>query len=289
LAVNGEKIMRLTVANFSFEILPLEGTLSVAHALGFKGVDIAGFHARGNCSFEPEAVAADPQKQADTLLPLLEKYGLFVSDYFTQFGAAPRLHSLNDPDPAVRKRNLSLLRGAARFARLIGSPGVTILPGIDHPSQTNAENIAISAEVLRHAVQIAGEQGIELRFEPHMGSIADAPELAVQLVEAAPGAKITFDISHFMLQYIPLERIYTMIPHVGHVHVRQARPGRMQVAFDEGAIDFVEVIHRLEAAGYTGDLTIEYVCENWFGLNRNDTLYETSVTKRALEPYVGLS
>jgi hypothetical protein len=53
--------MRLTVSGHSFEILSLEGVLALCKHLGFKGVDISGFHARGRCSIEPEAIAADPQ------------------------------------------------------------------------------------------------------------------------------------------------------------------------------------------------------------------------------------
>ena len=38
--------MRLTVSNHAFEYLDLEGTLALTKAMGFKGVDIAGFHNR---------------------------------------------------------------------------------------------------------------------------------------------------------------------------------------------------------------------------------------------------
>lgn len=276
--------MRLSVANYSFEVLPLEATLMVCKSLGFDAVDIAGFHARGNCSFEPEAVRADPQKQADILNPLLQKYELDVVDFFPQFGAAPSLHSLNDPDPDVREKNMAYVRGAAHFCQLIDSPGMTILPGVDHTSRSLAENIDVSIEYLRRAVNIAGEYGVEVRYEPHMGSLADTPELALQLVDAVPGLKVTLDIAHFMLQYIPLERVYALVPHTGHVHVRQARPGKLQVAHDEGVIDFADLFRRLQAVGYTGAMTVEYVCADWFEVNRNDTLYESSVAHAELAP-----
>jgi hypothetical protein len=94
--------MKLAVGNYSFEVLPLEATLMVCTSLGVENITDAGFHDRGRCSFEPGDVAANPQKQADILLPLLEKYQLSVMDYFTQFGATPALHSLNDMDERVR-------------------------------------------------------------------------------------------------------------------------------------------------------------------------------------------
>ncbi len=280
--------MRLTVSNYSFEVLPLEPTLMICHELGFKGVDIGGFHARGKCSFEPEDIAANPQKQADILKPLLDKYELTVVDFFPQFGTNPAHHSINDPDPAIRERDLYLARGAAEFCQLIGCPGMTILPGVDHLERSHAENMQVSGEMLKQIVAIAAEYGVEVRFEPHMGSVANTPELALQLIQAAPGLKATLDISHFTLQYIPMERVYSLIPHTGHVHVRPARPGKLQTAYDEGTIDFVDLIQRLQSVHYNGALSIEYVCADWFGVNRNDTLYETVVTKQALEKYVGV-
>ena len=80
--------MRLTVSNHSFEYLPLEGTLALAKAMGFTGVDIAGFHNRGRCSLEPDEVGADPEAHADRLNALLEQYGLDAVDFFPQFGAS---------------------------------------------------------------------------------------------------------------------------------------------------------------------------------------------------------
>lgn len=276
--------MRLSISNYSFEVLPLEATLMVCKSLGFNAVDIAGFRDRGRCSFEPEAVLADPQKQADILNPLLQKYELDVVDFFPQFGAAPSLHSLNDPDESVREKNMAYVRGAARFCQLINCPGMTILPGIDHTSRSLADNIAVSITYLQRAVEIAGEYGIEVRYEPHMGSLADTPELALQLVDTVPGLKMTLDIAHFMLQYISMDRVYALLPHTGHVHVRQARPGKLQVAHAEGDIDFVDLFNRLQAVGYQGAMTVEYVCADWFEVNRNDTLYESSVAYAELAP-----
>lgn len=278
--------MKLAVGNWSFEVLPLEATLMVCKSLGFDAVDIAGFHDRGHCSFEPADVLTNPQKQADILTPLLEKYQLTVTDYFTQFGAAPALHSLNDIDQTIRERNMEYVRGAAQFSKLIGSPGITILPGVDHVQRSLAENLAVSIDYLRKAVAIASEYGIEVRFEPHMSSVAYTPELALQLIDAVPGLKITLDYAHFILQYIPIERINALIPYTGHVHVRQARYGKLQVAHSEGIIDYPDVISRLKALGYDGTMSCEYVCADWFEVNRNDTLYETSVAREMLLPYI---
>jgi sugar phosphate isomerase/epimerase len=276
--------MQLAIANFSFEIVELEPTLMISRALGFDAVDIGAFHDRGHCSFEPEALLADPQGNADQLNRLLDRYELRVTDVFPQWGAAPSLHSFNDPDPAVRAHSLELVRGAARFTKLVGSPGMTVLPGVDHTSRPLAENLEISGAALKRAVEIAGEEGIELRFEPHMSSVSDTPELALQLVEMAPGLKVTLDYTHFVLQYISLERIHALIPYTGHVHVRQAGWGQLQSSFHMGVIDYADVVARLESVGYTGALTSEYVCSDWYDINQNDVVFESVAVRDALRP-----
>jgi sugar phosphate isomerase/epimerase len=144
-------------------------------------------------------------------------------------------------------------------------------------------------EYLSRARDIALRHGVQLRFEPHMGSIADTPELALDLVEAVPGLTVTLDVAHFTLQYIPTERVFPLLPHTGHVHVRQARPGTLQVAWDEGGIDFGDLAERLRDAGYTGTMSVEYVCADWYGVNRNDTLFETAQARDALSGRVPLT
>jgi sugar phosphate isomerase/epimerase len=256
----------------------------ICKALGYDAVDVGAFLDRGHCSFEPEALLADPQGNADRLNRLLDRYQLTVTDVFPQWGAAPSLHSFNDPDPSVRARCIDLVHGAARFTKLVGSPGMTVLPGVDHTSRPLAENLEISGAALKRAVEIAGEEGIELRFEPHMSSVSDTPELALQLIEMAPGLKVTLDYTHFVLQYIALERIHALIPFTGHVHVRQAGWGQLQSSFHNGVIDFANVVERLKSVGYSGTLTSEYVCSDWYGINQNDVVFESVAVRDALRP-----
>jgi sugar phosphate isomerase/epimerase len=280
--------MHLTASAYSFEVLPLEACLSIVHHMGFRTVDLSGFHARGRASVEPEAIAADPAGEAAKMRALLDKYSLHCSDFFPQFGTSPSHHSLNDPDPAVRARCFDLVRACADFCQRLDIGGMTLLPGVDHPSRKHEDNLALSGEGLRRAAEIAGEYGVEIRFEPHMGSVAQTPELAIRLVtEFAPAAKITLDYSHFTLQYIAFERIHAMIPYTGHVHVRPSRMGKLQTRWVENTIPWADVIERLRATGYAGALSLEYVCADWFDLNQVDTLVETWATKDALLPLVG--
>ncbi|MBW4437929.1 MAG: sugar phosphate isomerase/epimerase [Pleurocapsa minor GSE-CHR-MK-17-07R] len=279
--------MKLSVGNFSFQRLPLDATLMVCKSLGFGWVDLGVFAGETPSQIAPKAIAEDPRREADKLAALLDKHGLRASDLFTQFGPAHEIHSINDPDPAVRAEDLRQLQAVAQLCSMIGCPGITILPGMEQAGRSQAENIAESIAFLRQAVDITGEQGVELRFEPHIGAVAYSPELALELVHGAPGLKVTLDLSHFVQQYIPLERVWPLVPHTGHVHIRSARAGKLQTMWRENTIDFPGLIQRLGDAGYQGALCIEYVCGDWYDVNQIDTITETYFARQALAPLVG--
>lgn len=280
--------MRLTVSNHSFEYLSLEGTLALAKAMGFKGVDIAGFHSRGRCSLEPDEVGAHPQAFADQLNRLLDQYELEAVDFFPQFGAVLTERCFNSPDPATRQQNLDAFRGIVTFCKLTRIPGFTISPGIHFPERSYEQNVDTAAEAMRALVVIAGEQGITVRFEPHMMSVTDTPERALDLLGRAPGATVTLDYSHFTLQYMPDERVHPLLAHTDHFHIRPARPGKLQARLDENTIDFIDIVHRLTALNYQRCLSVEYVYMTWYDCNQVDCLTETIFTKDLLEPYVSV-
>src|SRR5215470_9679051 len=151
--------MRLTVSTHAFEAVNLETTLVISKMLGFKGVDIAGFHSRGRCSYEPDEVGAAPEKFADDLKRLLNKYELDAVDFFPQFAVSFDERAINDPDPAVRQKNFDSMRGIAKFCKLASIPGVTVLPGVNYPNRPLEENLKSAGEGLKKYVEICGEQG----------------------------------------------------------------------------------------------------------------------------------
>jgi sugar phosphate isomerase/epimerase len=279
--------MQLTVSSYTFGALPIDGALAVCHSLGFTGVDIAGFRNGLRASYDPDAVGANPDKNAEELKRLLDQYELKAINFFAQFGTSFEDRSTNHPDRTVHEKNAASVRGIARFCKLVGIPGITVLPGVDHPGCTQEENLDIAGEALGLWTQIAGDEGISLCFEPHVGSVSCTPELALSLIERSPQTKIALDYSHFVLQYIPVERIHPIIPYAGHFHIRPARSGRLQTRWVDGSIDFVDIIQRLKNAGYADYLSIEYVSADWYDMNQLDTISETLTTKLALETYVG--
>lgn len=275
--------MKIGIASWTFEALPLKDVAALSKALGFERMDIAGFVGRGRCSCNPFEAAAQPDRQADRLLRELEPFGMSVPDYFPQPGATLSRSALNDPDAAVRSRNREMLEGVLTFCKLAGIPGITLSPGVNHPHVPFERNVETSAAEFAWLAERAASAGITVRVEPHAQAIADTPERIMYILERAPGVKVTLDYAHFLLQYIEMDRIHKLLPFTDHVHVRQARMGKLQTRTEEGIIDYADIAARLKKLDYQGVFSLEYVHMDWYDCNQVDCIQETLKTKAILE------
>ena len=106
--------------------------------------------------------------------------------------------------------------------------------------------------------------GATLTHETHTGCLTEDPTVAHRLVAAVPGLQLTLDPSHFWYEDDhdrPQECYEELLPHVAHVHVRQATPEENGVPMDDpdGRVDFERLVGRLDAVGYDGALSVEYI------------------------------
>ena len=130
----------------------------------------------------------------------------------------------------------------------------------------------MAAAELQWRVDHAAHLGIELRIEPHIGSIVPIPELVSALLEEVPGLRLTLDAGHFAFQAIELDRILPLARFAGHVHVSGARAGGVHVTWVDNEIDFERLVPAVEAAGFTGRYCIEYVPMSKWGANATDVV-----------------
>ena len=274
--------MQLAAHSFEFPTLSLENTCRVIAALELPAVDIGAL--KGYAHIDPDEIEADPAGVARRIQQATGRCGLAVSDLFPSFGQGFADRPINDPDPSVRTANRRRFEAFVETARSIGSPGITLLPGVLHPELGVEDSLELSAAAFRECLPIAQEAGLRLSFEGHIGSIVDTPELALSLVDRAPGLTVTLDYSHFIAQNISPERIHLLIPSTGHVHLRQARPGRVQVGAAEGTLDFVDITRRLQLAGYEGYVTIEFTWQDWEGCKNVDNVAESIIIRDMLRP-----
>ena len=95
-----------------------------------------------------------------------------------------------------------------------------------------------------------------IRVEPGPRSLLDTAESIRAMCEAVPGLKLTLDTGWSVFcGFDPLE----VADLVGHLQLRQAKPGQPQMHIDEdGDVDFPAVFAGFAAIGYTGLFSVEY-------------------------------
>lgn len=250
----------------------------VARALGMDGVDVGSIGAaeavRRRILDSPLEVAAE--------LGALE---LPIANFFYFFGADLRVDR-NLADPSSHPANLADLAPVLRLCEAAEVPTLTLSPGIVNPGQTHAEALAASAGFLSRAVEMAAGTGIQVVTEPGVQSIAESPAATEELLARAPGLGLVLDYSHFICLGYTQEEIDVLQPHATHVHLRQARPGRLQERLESwsGTINFRLLCSQLRERGYQG----------WFATEigealeqRVDVVAETVRLRDLVRSYLG--
>lgn len=263
--------MLLACHVWSYNNLTLEDAFGTIARLGFRHVDFGtGPHLHLNRAI------ADPHGEAGAIRRLLDRFDLSLTDFYVM------LPHINAADPAERERELGLFEALLPFAAALGTPGITVSPGLvqpDGPEHSRARTVV----ALLRMLGAAEPTDLRVSFEPHMDSVAQTPEHALLLLEAVPGLSLTLDYAHFACQGIEQAALGPLLEHVAHVQVRQARRGALQTAHDEGTIDLARLVEDLHARGYRGALTVEYMTTfGWHAMQEVSINRETVLTRDAL-------
>jgi sugar phosphate isomerase/epimerase len=266
--------VRLACADDSFRLLrPHRAALELVAALGVEGVDL--FLAGNRSIVRPEDIRDDLAGAAARISRDLQDVGLTVSDLFVIPWTDLETMAPNNPDPEQREASRALFLDMLELATRVGAPGTTALPGIHWHAESYEDSLGRACEELGWRAERARREGLLFSVEPHVGSVVPTPERALELVERTPGLQITLDYSHFVCQGIAEEDADVLIPFARHVHLRGATPARVQASVKDSSIDFERMIAALEAGGYDGYLTLEYVWLQWEGCHECDNLAET--------------
>jgi len=264
--------IRLSCADYTWPAVPHALALDIIRGLGFDGVDIG--YMSGRSHVRPEDTGGSLAWHAGRVAERCAARGLAIADVFAQTGSFESA-AVNHPDPAERDRSLEFFTRALEFARLVGSPGLTILPGVvfgGEPWQAAADR---AAAALRRRVETATAAGLRLSVEPHQGSVADTPERAARLAEMTPGLRLTLDYGHFVFSGASDADIEPLVAGAGHIQCRGARAGVLQASMEASTIDFPRMVRALADVGYQGFLATEYVWSEWHRCNEVDNLTET--------------
>ena len=271
--------MRLSCADYSFPLLPYDVNLALIKGLEFDAVDIAVF--TGNPNNSADEVVADPTGVGRRVKAMVDDHGLVAADVFpiviTDFRPVFDVQSAapNNPSAEVRQKAREDFRRFIDFTLVVESPGLTILPGCPFEDSDSSQDWGLATEELAWRVEVAQDAGLELGFEPHIGSITETPETTAQFVAEVPGLKVCLDFAHFVYQGISQERIETLLPISRHHQIRQAATGVMQAISYEGTIDIKRLVSQLAAMNYQGFVAAEYVWMQKWDCDRVDNLSET--------------
>lgn len=262
----------------AFPALPLPLALRFIRLLGFEFVDLQCF--AGEPHIEPGDILAAPDQMADRIRSLITTEALSCADVFATM---PDRRAVNTPSKAEHEQNVAATDAFARFAKMLGSPGLTILPGIVPEGDTQEASFARSVGALKDHVAAASRHRIACAFEPHIGSVAARPEAALGLCDAVPGLSINFDPSHFIVQGDALSDLVPLMRRTTRVQVRQATPTHVQAGSHDGVIDVAELVRLLAAAGFYGGICIEYIHKPWEDCRNVDVVTETVLMREALD------
>jgi hypothetical protein len=74
----------------------------------------------------------------------------------------------------------------------------------------------------------------------------------------------------------------TLAPLAGHLHVRAAKPGAIQVPWKDNESDFAALVAALRSVGYGGAYCVEYVPMQKWRCDELDVVTEALATRDAL-------
>ncbi|MFI1093879.1 sugar phosphate isomerase/epimerase family protein [Streptomyces sp. NPDC020917] len=271
--------MRLSCADYTWPLLPHGSSLDLVRALGCEAVDI-GFMT-GRSHVRPETAHGAIDMTAGAVRERVESRGLAVADVFAIPADDFESLAVNHPDPGRQAHAMEFFTDAVDFARAVGAPGLTTLPGVVFGQEPFEQALERSAAGLRRRVELAGAAGLTLSVEPHTGSLIDTPAATMRLLEAVPGLSLTLDYAHYIYGGMPQEAVDPLVAHARHLQCRSGRPGHLQTRVAEDAIDWARVVAAL-GEDYGGYLALEYVWQEWLDCNTVDTVAESALLRDVL-------
>jgi sugar phosphate isomerase/epimerase len=186
------------------------------------------------------------------------------------------LPRISTADETKRQREVDLYKALVPFAVELGTPGITLSPGLAAPPD-DEEAFDRTAVTLREMVKLAQDAKLRISIEPHMDSLAQKPEVALKLIKDVPGLELTLDWAHLVCQDVFHDDIIKMLPQTRHIQLRQAARAQLQTPFDRGRIDFKRVVADVVAAGYDGILCVEYMnTPGWHGMMAVNAVRESA-------------
>ena len=260
--------MRLTLTSWSFPRCTLEEAAGIARALGFEAMDI-GAYPGGH--LDRDAILRGDLREVERVRSL----GLAISNVYYTFGTGFVERALNSPDAEIRRRNCADFRRVVEFCAAVACPSVMLLPGVLHAGISRHDALQRCIEASHELLEISRPAGVSTAIEPHVMGLLESPHDTLKVVESVPGLKLALDYAHFVTLGYPQPEIDPLCCFAAHVHLRQSKPGYLQVRLEHGTLNFPAMLDALRQAAYTGYLAVEYVHQDYMQTDNVDVISET--------------
>lgn len=242
---------RLGCSTISFRRWPLPGALAEIKAQGFGETDLGSLP--GVCDHVPIPL---PAEQVDALAEQIVDGGVTVRLINADVA------DMDDPDldPAEIQRRLRTL---VDLAKAIGTSTI-MLPcgrqGIE-PRTELSNDIATVAQSLTAAAEYVSAAGLQLLVEaPHSRRLCATVERSEMLYDALGDSPVgaVLDFSHVVASGDDeVDAVRRFDGRIGHVHLRDAVLGDINLSIGRGRVNFPAAIDALTTSGYQGHYSLE--------------------------------
>ncbi len=242
---------RLGCSTISFRRWPLPGALAEIKAQGFGETDLGSLP--GVCDHVPIPLPAD---RVDAL-----------AEQILDSGVAVRLINadvadMDDPDldAAEMQRRLRTL---VDLAQAVGTSTIMLPCGRQgtEPRTELSRDIATVARNLTAAADFVNAAGLNLLVEaPHSRRLCATVERSQMLYEALGQSPVgaVLDFSHVVASGDDeVDAVRRFDGRIGHVHLRDAVLGEINLSIGRGKVNFPAAIDALATSGYQGHYSLE--------------------------------
>jgi sugar phosphate isomerase/epimerase len=146
---------------------------------------------------------------------------------------------------------LDTFAGLMKGAKLLRIAQITV-PASPLGTPFNSE-----IDRLKELVKIASREGVRVSLKTESGRLTADPRTAVELCQAVKGLGLTLDPSYYLGSPLGEQAFDMVYPHTYHVHLRDSRPGEVQVQVGLGELDYSRIISQLQRYKYNRALSIE--------------------------------
>jgi sugar phosphate isomerase/epimerase len=242
---------RLGCSTISFRRWPLPGALAEIKAQGFGETDLGSLP--GVCDHVPIPLPAD---RVDALAEQIIDSGVTVRLINADVA------DMDDPDldAAEMQRRLRTL---VELAQAVGTSTIMLPCGRQgtEPRTELSRDIATVARNLTAAADFVDAAGLNLLVEaPHSRRLCATVERSEMLYEALGESPVgaVLDFSHVVASGDDeVDAVRRFDGRIGHVHLRDAVLGDINLSIGRGKVNFPAAIDALASSGYQGHYSLE--------------------------------